>query len=141
MKRRDALDHYEYFSGTASSVSRQLAFAAIAIVWIFRTETENGPSLANDLLLPAALACLALSCDLLQYISGAIAWGQFHRSKEKARHGLDHDIGQAPRGINWATNFFFIVKLSAVVLGYVVLLGYLFRRVFENPMGATLGAS
>ena len=136
MKREIALERYEYFSGTASRVSRQLAFAAIAIVWIFRTETENGPSLAYDLLLPAALACLALGCDLLQYISGTIAWGQFHRSKEKAGLGLDQDVGRAPRGINWATNFFFTVKLSAVVLGYVVLLGYLFRRVFGNSMGA-----
>jgi hypothetical protein len=34
-------DSYE-FSGKASEISRQLAFAAIAVIWLFKTDTPTG---------------------------------------------------------------------------------------------------
>jgi hypothetical protein len=42
MKLQDYRNDFYLFSGKASDISRQLAFAAIAIIWIFkRTELQD----------------------------------------------------------------------------------------------------
>jgi len=41
MKLAQARGHYEYFSGKASDISRQLGFAGIALIWVFKTQVED----------------------------------------------------------------------------------------------------
>ena len=82
MKLRDSLDNYYYYSGKASDIARQLGFAGLAIIWIFRIEGGASSSLVpKKLTVPAALIVSALACDLLQYVAGAAIWAIYHRRK------------------------------------------------------------
>lgn len=83
MKLSDYQKAYYEFSGKASDVARQLAFAGIALIWIFRVERPQAPRLPEQLLLPSALLVLALGADLLHYIVKTIIWGRFCRKEEK----------------------------------------------------------
>ena len=74
-------DYYD-FSGKASDVARSVAFAGVAIVWIFRVSGSDGPKPPGSLLLPLALLAAGLGLDLLHYIWGAATWGLFHRYHE-----------------------------------------------------------
>ena len=77
-----------YFSGKASDITRQLSFAGIAVIWIFRQTDQTSQIIPERLLLPLILFVLALCCDLIQYVYSAIVWHVFHRYHE---HHLKKD--------------------------------------------------
>ena len=124
MNLADYRASYYEFSGKASDVARQLAFAGIALIWIFH-ETGAGPIvIPKRLIWPAALFICGLGFDLLQYGTGALIWGTFHRHQEK-RLGVDSKKSlSAPAWLNWPGIFFFWSKLLLVLGGYALLLGY-----------------
>ncbi len=116
---------YYELSGKASDVARQLAFAGIALIWIFH-ERGNAPiALPASLVAPAALFVCGLGFDLLQYVSGALIWGAFQRLQER-RLGPDSKKAlSAPPWFNWPGLFFFWSKLLLILAAYVLLLAYL----------------
>ena len=125
MKLEDACGHYEYFSGEASKLARQLALAALAVVWIFKTDVAGGGYRVPATLKPAALAAvMALMFDVLQYGYGALFWGWYHRSKER-QHLKPDDEFEPPREVNWPTLTFFWAKLVAIAVAYGFLLAHL----------------
>jgi hypothetical protein len=119
----DALKAYQDRSATASTVARQLAFAGIAIVWVFSGASPiNGKlSVPQDLLRVGFFLVIALACDFLQYVWGALAWGVFHRSKETNLHSSPQTDFLAPAWINYPAIAFFWAKLVMVMLAYVLL--------------------
>ena len=124
----DYREDYYWFSGKASDVARQLAFAGIAFLWIFRVTTDGGPVIPRDLVLPAVLFALALAFDLLQYISATVIWGWFKRSEEKKlKYPDDNPELSAPAWYNWPINSIFAVKLICVVLAYILLIAKVSR--------------
>lgn len=132
MKLAGTRESYQYYSGKASDVCRQLSLAALGIIWIFKTDQPGGViRISHPLLWSAGCAVLALAFDLLQYIYGSIAWGLFNRNKE-LKLGLNEeaDFG-VPRGINWPTNGFFYLKLASVGACYGFLLHYLYSALFR----------
>ena len=115
-------DFYE-FSGLASSASRQLAFAGIAIIWLFKTSSGDDYNLPSELFIPAAALITSLGSDLLQYVFGAIIWGRFHRKHEKLRSSIEDDpILEAPAYFNLPIKLFFYLKIFAVLVAYFYLL-------------------
>ena len=66
MKLSDYRNTYYEFSDKASNVGRKLAFAGIAIIWIFKIEGEGAPKIPEKLFTPSALLATALAFDLLQ---------------------------------------------------------------------------
>lgn len=130
MKLEDTHGAKDEYTGKASEVSRQLAFAAIAVVWIFKTDLPKGGfSVPHELYWPALLAVATLASDLLQYAYASLAWSLFNRRKEIE---LKHDGEKtftAPRWINWPTLSFFWLKLVLVIFSYVLLLRYLLRTI------------
>jgi hypothetical protein len=73
------VEHYRQtfyeFSGKASDATRQLAFAAIAVIWLFKKDAPQGQlSIPYDLFVPGILVVAALTADLLQYTVGAGIW-------------------------------------------------------------------
>ena len=88
MKLEYYKSEYSAFSGLASSTSRQLALAGIALIWVFKTQGQAGYKLPNELLLPVICLIVSLGSDLLQYVSGSIIWGSFHRHHEKKRKSI-----------------------------------------------------
>ncbi len=131
MTLRSIRDRYAFYTGKASDIVRQLAFAAIALIWIFRGNT--GTHLPRDLLVVAILIVVALVCDLVQYIVGSVLWGNFERSKEAellAAGGLDERAEfDYPAGINLWTARLFHAKWVLLAAAYVVLGVALGRRI------------
>jgi hypothetical protein len=123
MKRADARAAYDDYSRSTSDKVRQLAFAAIGVVWVFRPDASL--QLPRTLLWAATFAVIVLALDVLQSLYGTIAWGVLHRRKE--HEGLGHDAEfKAPREINWPTNSLFAGKVVALAVCY----GFLFRHLF-----------
>jgi hypothetical protein len=105
MKLKDYKNDYYEFSGKLSDNTRKLAFAGIAIVWIFKQEKEGTFILPDMLKLAVLMFVITLSFDLLQYIE-------------------DSEL-TASRYFNWPANFFFWSKVIALVIGYVFILKFL----------------
>ena len=123
MKVKDYKKVYQEFSSKLSDNTRKLAFAGIAIVWIFK-QGKNGTFILPDLLKLAILMfVITLSFDLLQYIYQTIIWGFFHRYYEK-KFGEDHEL-TAPKYFNWPAIIFFWSKAIVLVTGYVFVLKFL----------------
>ena len=119
----DYKKEYQKFSGKLSDNTRKLAFAGIAIVWIFK-QGGNGTFILPDLLKLAILMfVITLSFDLLQYICQTIIWGIFHRHYEKKFKG-DYEL-TAPKYFNWPAIFFFWSKVIVLIAGYVFVLKFL----------------
>jgi len=119
-------DSYE-FSGKASDIARHLAFAGIAIIWIFKATEKDIPKIPAELILPTILFSIALACDLLQYIIGTVIWSIFHRYHEaKAEEGTDPEI-TASTYLNYPNWILFAVKIILVFWGYKEILTFLFK--------------
>ena len=124
MKLQTALDNYYFYSGKVSDIARQLAFAAIAVIWLFKSGDGRSISIPKELLYPLKLVVVSLAVDLLQYVFGTIAWGGFHRYKESTIVP-DSDDFKAPRIINWPTLFCFWLKIIVLFYAYWKLFSYL----------------
>ena len=117
--------YYDY-TAKASDVARKLAFAGIAIVWIFRTGNGKDSSVPGPLLLPILLFAVTLGLDLLHYVCGSVTWGIFCRIKEKEPPPANDDW-DAPAWLNWGTNLLFYAKIASVVAGYVAMTAFLWK--------------
>src|SRR5688572_21016647 len=111
MKLEEFKKDADFFSSKASEMTRNLAFAGIAVIWIFKNPLANTPTLATqllpvDLILPLGLFCLSLISDLLQYLAGFIATDSFHRSQEKKGKKPSDEVTANPL-INIPTYLFF----------------------------------
>lgn len=126
MKLSGYREAYEWYSGKASDVARQLALAGIGVVWVFSLESGGTKSVPQTLRQPLFLFCIALLSDLIHYVVAAISWGSFHRRHEKTlvRIGADPDL-EASRWMNYPGFVLFGLKIVSVIAGFVLLLGYL----------------
>lgn len=115
---------YYGFSGSASAVTRQAAFAGIALVWIFNSKADEMITLPQQLLWPTLFLVACLACDLLQYIFSTAIWGIYHRVLEKRGVSEDEEIN-APIYFNWPGIILFWLKHFFVLAGYFLLLKYL----------------
>jgi hypothetical protein len=121
VKLADFKNDYYIHSGSASLVSRQISFAGIAVVWIFKSDSSEGLALPETLMIPLFLLLLSLAFDLMQYTVSAAIWGIFHRCKENEFGvGYEEEIS-APSYLNWPALFFFWGKLLFLGVGYYFL--------------------
>jgi hypothetical protein len=131
MKLSDYRETYYYFSGKASDVARNLAFAGIAVVWIFKTTNGSVPKIPSNLILPTGLLVLTLAFDLFQYIVATTIWGFFQWNEERKLQDINDDPELSSQPCyKWPQNFFFILKLISVSLAYVYLLLFIWRAWF-----------
>jgi len=126
----DAWAYFSDHSGRASDVNRQLAFAAIAIVWVFRG-AEGGPlSIPNQLLWAGLFSSLALAADLVHYLVAAICWGTYARHLEKKHYRTDQRF-KAPTWLNTPAWIFFAGKIVAVAIAYGFIAVFMVRAVMS----------
>jgi hypothetical protein len=123
---REAYETVFNYSAKASEITRQLGFAGIAIIWIFKTDQGGRQIVPGELLPPGLMLVVGLTLDLLQYVVSAIVWYFFAKSKEEAKV----TEFKAPRKINWPNGFFFISKIIAIIAAYIYLINYLVSKVF-----------
>ncbi len=142
--------NFATYTEKASGLTRSLALASIATVWLFAgglsVAEEATPQqvlqqtqASNALLLALVAAVLALGLDLLHYLYGALAWGIYkkvlegreapHSAGGSSRQGVDtreSDDQQAPRVIRMGIDGLFWLKNVALVVSYGALPVYLF---------------
>ena len=125
MELKEYRKDYQYFSGKLGDNSRKLAFAGIAVVWIFK-QGESGAYVIPPILKTAMLLFVStLSFDLLQYIYQTTTWGIYHRYNERKFKGKEDIKLLAPYFLNWPSNFLFWSKVVCLVGGYFVILKFL----------------
>ena len=124
MKLKDyRADYYLYSSKTGDAV-RQLAFAGIALIWVFKPAAQTIDGVPAMLLWPAVLFVAALAFDLLQGAYGTLTWGIFCRLSE-GRGVQDEDTLDAPMYLNWITIFLFWAKVVVLLCAYGITLLYI----------------
>jgi hypothetical protein len=121
---KDFRDYYYDHSAKASEIQRQIAFAGIAVIWIFRTGSGVDYRIPLQLITSTILFVASLASAFLQYLTASIMWGLYTRIKE-LKGITDTDDFKAPRWINWPGNTFFFLKFLFVIIAYYMLLKYL----------------
>jgi len=121
LKLKGYRESAEYFSKQASDLNRQLCYAGIAIIWIFRQGASDALSLPKCLYLPLILFAVALAFDLLQYLSGYLIWDKFHKSKEKEGKREDDEV-LSELSLQRRINIFFYLKIGLCLIGFAILI-------------------
>jgi len=126
MKLQGYRDEFGVFSGKASDVSRQLAFAGIALIWIFKIDSSGHTTVPPKLIWPGVLIVASLTLDLFQYFVGSVIWRCYYRALEK--RGTREDV-ELPLHDEWRelsiTGLFFL-KVACVIAAYGFILVFLF---------------
>lgn len=117
MKLKDTREAYETFTGKASDIARQLGFAGIAIIWLFRSDGK----IPSELLPVAVLIIVGLAFDFLQYVYGSMVWGVYHHRKSRQVKFDENAKFTVPRIINMPTSFFFWGKVVSTGFAYIAL--------------------
>jgi hypothetical protein len=128
MKLQGYRETFYVFSGKASDINRQLGFAAIAVMWVFKRDIAGHPALPLQLFLPGILVVASLALDLGHYCVGAIVWRSFYRSKEKASTSEDAEIDHST-WLEVPIASLFVGKILCTITAYVVILIFLVRNV------------
>jgi hypothetical protein len=125
MKLKDALETYLKLATRVNDLTRQLCFAGLGIIWLFKIDGAGGQKLPKFLLIPSAAIAVALLCDFLQFVYGTLAWERLHDLKEHQRDVDEDTVFFTPRSIIVPTKIMFLAKIAFVSAAYVMLLGYL----------------
>ena len=125
MKLEDYRKDYYGFSTKASEIARQLSFAGIALIWIFKLENGGPLAIPSTLLWPTLLFCAALGLDLLHAVLGTLVWGGFARYHER-KGTQDEDEIDSPTYFNWPTLVCFWGKVAFVIAAYALVLRHVF---------------
>jgi hypothetical protein len=116
------------YSGKASDLNRQLGFAGIAIIWLFKKEPIGGLTIPHELVLPSFLIVASLGCDMLQYCLASVIWHRFYRSKETLGIKEDKDLSHSV----WLERPIWIVfwlKIILIVAAYVFISLFLWSQI------------
>lgn len=125
MKLSDYLDAYYEFSEKTSTVTRQLTFAGIAVVWIFKSGEGSNIQLPQQLIYSLLFFVICLGFDLLQYVVGTLIWYFFYQYHEKRlKSKKDDPYLLASPWYSKIISLFFWVKLVAVFVAHVYLAAY-----------------
>ena len=125
MKLKDCRETFYEFSGKLSDNVRKLAFAGIAIVWIFKQGNNGNFSIPDALKSVMLMFVISLSLDLLHYIWQTIVWGSFYTYKEnELKHDGTVDF-LAPSIFKNVAYVIFWSKVIALLIGYVFMLRFL----------------
>jgi len=143
LKLEDTREIYYETTGKVSDLVRQLGFAGIAIIWVFKTQSEGRQIIPKGFLPAGILIFLALAADLFQYAASVQIWDKFNRNKETeltekaeilSAQGVSYDVEEedfdAPDSINDLTKRLFWTKFVLMFAAYVYLILYLTYRVF-----------
>ena len=135
MKLQDYRETFYAFSGKASDLSRQLSFAGIALIWLFKKEDGGQPSIPHDLIFPGILIVASLATEIAHYCIASIIWWCFYRSKERAGVSEDAEIDHSS-ALEFPINLLFVVKIGCVIVAYLLIFAYLIRTLLTAHTGA-----
>lgn len=123
---KEGYDRSDEASDKSSEINRQLAFAGIAIIWVFKTDSGGRQIVPDELFLPGLFLVLSLTFDLLQYVIKSEIWYRVTRKNEKARI---KEFTVRP-WINYPGDILYWIKIVATLLAYVLLIRFLVAQLF-----------
>ena len=126
-KLSEYLNDYYQFSGKASDINRQLGFAGVAIIWIFKNDSTTH-MFPSDLLLPLLLLLASLAADFLQYVLASMIWRYFFNKEWKKKPDANKEVA-APEIYNRVINAFWMIKIALLMLAYCFLFLFLLGKV------------
>lgn len=134
MKFDDARNAFYDASSKVSELVRNLSFIGFGIIWIFKSN-ESAPLIPEDLKFPVLLFAITISLDLLQYVIKTITWWIFTRIEENrifnsGKNDTTDEIVKAKSWFNYIPDTLFILKTISLLLGYFILIKFLFSFVF-----------
>lgn len=121
-----------YFSGKASESTRTLALGGLAIIWLFKIDTGNGPTLDASFLPPLLFLTTALALDLFHYVVGAFIWHRFYIHHETNTSPKKQDNIKAPEWKRDLISSFFYAKISSMVIAYIWLFSLVLHKLFNS---------
>ena len=125
MKLQECRKTFYEFSGKLSDNARKLAFAGIAVAWIFKQEKDGLYTIPDTLKNAILLFVISLSLDLLQYIWQTFIWEYFYMHKERQLQ-YDEDIDfLAPKAFKNIALGIFWCKVIVLLIGYAVMIYFL----------------
>ena len=122
MKVSDVWKTSGEYGSEASKVARSLAFSGFAVIWVFKTDSAQGPRIGAGFYAPAYMFASALACDLLEYVLGRAALAWFARYKEvfaKVRSDQEFDY---PVFLLWPAKLCWWAKITLLLYGYYLLI-------------------
>lgn len=123
-------DDYYFFTGKLSDINRQIAFAGIALIWVFKKGDNSEFQIDSELILPAILIVSALACDIFQYIYQSVTWSIFYTYHNRKNKSEDKKI-ESPECLNYPSWVFFFIKVILVLIAYCKIFGYLWAKFSE----------
>ncbi len=130
MKLKDVREAYQFYTGKASDIVRQLSFAGLATIWLFKEGVGQRQHVPHELFMPGALIVSALAADFLHYLVGSAVWGSYNRHKERSGTAVTDEF-EAPPALNWPTMVLFWLKVAFLLLSYGLLLSFLIHRIVD----------
>ena len=128
MKLADIRENYYEFSRKTSEVVRNLGFAGIALIWVFRTEINGSLIIHPDLYLAGVFLVIGLGLDLLHCVIPTALWGGYQRLLENK--GTDEAAEVLPsRMINWPGNLCFWGKIIFIMVAYIILTSFMLNKI------------
>jgi hypothetical protein len=126
MTNQEVWTQYKDYSQTTSDIARKIAFAGIAICWLFRDKNNDFPSLVMIALVFLLLFFLS---DLLQYLITALLLRRWIRKEEIKMWenvGVIEGDYNKPTWIDTPTFSFFVSKLTFLIISFIFLGIWLF---------------
>lgn len=127
-KLSDYKEDYYFFTGKLSDINRQIAFAGLAIIWIFKKGENSDIQLDVELIKPAIFIVCALAFDIFQYIYQSITWSLFYTHYNRKHKSEEYKI-ESPEYLNYPSWFFFFLKVILVLIAYWKIFEYLLTKI------------
>ena len=127
MTLKEIREDYVRYSVNVSELSRNLAYAGIGIVWIFKhsssTESLSSAfmsSIPEGLRVPLLLFVAALILDLFQYVIQTVIWYSYYiRHKKEKKDKIEDEVNlNEPEIYSLVPWIFWSIKLIIVVVAY-----------------------
>ncbi len=131
-------DNASAFREKAGAIARQLAFAGIAVVWLFRAEREGAFEFPVGLLRALTLFVGVLAMDLAENATGLLLFGRNRRwilgaldqewSVAKVFFARDRSIEDPALLVCRPVRWLFWSKLGLLVWAYTILMLFMLAR-------------
>jgi len=133
----DWLGEFYEDTTTLSALIRNLAFAGIGIIWIFRSSDLTRDILPKQLLTPLTLIVLSLIADVTQYLWRAVTIyiiyrikeREFRKQKEKNETKAELSDVTMPDFIRIGSWTFFILKIVFVFIAYAYIFAFITTKI------------
>ncbi|HVZ69606.1 MAG TPA: hypothetical protein VG891_09090 [Rhizomicrobium sp.] len=123
IKLQDVWGFYDAYNKSVNEISRQVSYAGIALIWVFKISSPDGIRIPKQLFVAAFLLGLCIVFDFLQYVIGSITYQIYGSYKEK--RVSENEAFQQPNWLLMPMDGLFFLKITAAVAGYVFILEYL----------------